>query len=62
MNAAFWERLWRGSGIVFLGFFILAYVIYGTQPPVGATPDALVAFYQNERARILRCKRAVDPV
>jgi hypothetical protein len=32
----FWERLWRMSGINFVVFFIIAYVIYGHQPQVGA--------------------------
>jgi len=42
---AFWERLWRGSGIQSVVFFIIAYLIYGYQPQVGASPDALLAFY-----------------
>jgi hypothetical protein len=50
---AFWERLWRMSGINFVVFFIVAYVIYGNQPQVGASADALVAFYNGDRTRIL---------
>jgi len=49
----FWERLWRMSGINFVVFFIIAYVIYGYQPQVGASADALVAFYAGDRTRIL---------
>jgi hypothetical protein len=49
----FWERLWRSSGIQSVGLSIIAYVIYGHQPQVGAPPDALVAFYDGERTRIL---------
>jgi hypothetical protein len=49
----FWEHLWRTSGLQFVGFFIITSVIYGYQPQVGATPDALVAFYNGDRARIL---------
>ena len=49
----FWERLWRTSGIQFVVLFIIASVIYGTQPPVGASADALVAFYHGDRTRIL---------
>jgi hypothetical protein len=49
----FWERLWRQSGINFVVFFILAYVIYGSQPSVGASADALTAFYSGDRTRIL---------
>ena len=50
---AFWERLWRMNGISFVAFAIIAYVIYPTQPQVGAPADALVAFYGGERTRIL---------
>jgi hypothetical protein len=49
----FWERLWRMSGINFVVFFLIAYVIYGYQPQVGASADALVAFYQGDRTRVL---------
>ena len=49
----FWERLWRSSGIQSVGLFIIAYVIYGFQPQVGASTDALVAFYDGNRTRIL---------
>jgi hypothetical protein len=49
----FWERLWRTSGIQFVVIFIIAYVIYGYQPQVRASADALVAFYNDDRTRIL---------
>jgi hypothetical protein len=49
----FWERLWRSSGIQSVGLFIIAYVIYRYQPQVGAPADALVAFYDGDRTRIL---------
>jgi len=50
---AFWERLWRTSGLQFVGLFIIASLIYGYQPQVGAPADALRAFYDGERTRIL---------
>jgi hypothetical protein len=50
---AFWERLWRTSGIQFVGLFIIASVIYGSQPQVGAPANALVAFYDGHRTWIL---------
>jgi hypothetical protein len=50
---AFWERLWRSSGVQSVGLFIVAYVIYGDQPQVGAPADSLVAFYDGSRTRIL---------
>src|SRR3979490_1963696 len=52
-TSVFWERLWRMSGINFVVFLIIAYVIYGHQPQVGASADALVAFYHGDRRRIL---------
>jgi len=50
---AFWERLWRTAGIQSVLCFIVAYIVYGHQPQVGASPDVLVAFYDGERTRIL---------
>ena len=51
--SAFWERLWRSAGIQSIGLFILGYFIYGTQPNVGASADALAAFYTGNRTQIL---------
>jgi hypothetical protein len=52
-NPLFWERLWRSAGIQFLGTLIVGYFVYGSQPHVGASADALTAFYVGGRARIL---------
>lgn len=52
-SGAFWEGLWRTAGIQFVAFYIVAYVIYGYPPGVGASPDALAAFYGGNHARIL---------
>jgi len=52
-TAAFWDRFWRTSGLQFAGLFIVAAVIYGYQPQVAASADALAAFYNGERVRIL---------
>ena len=41
------------GGLQFVAFFIVTSMIYGYQPPVGASPDALVAFYNGDRMRIL---------
>jgi hypothetical protein len=49
----FWEGLWRTSGLQFVGFFVITTIIYGYQPQIGASADALVAFYNGERTRIL---------
>lgn len=45
--------MWRLSGIRSVVFFIIAYAIYGYQPQVGASADALAAFYHGDRTRIL---------
>ena len=50
---AFWERLWRLSGINFLLFLIVAFFICGPRPGVGASVEALVAFYDGHHTRIL---------
>ena len=49
----FWERLWRSSGLQSVGLFIISYVIYGSQPHVGVSSDALVGFYAGNRTWIL---------
>jgi hypothetical protein len=48
-----WERLWRSAGIQFVVFFVIAFVIYGDQPKVGASREKLVSFYDGDRTRIL---------
>ena len=48
-----WERNWRGSGIFFVVAFIIGWVIYGSQPGVGASAGELVSFYDGDRTRIL---------
>jgi succinate dehydrogenase/fumarate reductase cytochrome b subunit len=48
-----WERNWRATGIGFVLFYIIAHVIYGSQPKTSASADALVSFYQGGRTRIL---------
>ena len=50
---AFWEGLWRTSGLQFVGFFVITSIIYGYQPQIGASADALLAFYNGERTRLL---------
>ena len=49
----FWERLWRSAGVQSVGLFVVAYFVYGDQPHVGASTEALVAFYQGDHMRIL---------
>lgn len=41
-SSAFWERLWRTSGIGFIAFFVIGYVIYGFQPQPGAAPAVVL--------------------
>jgi hypothetical protein len=49
----FWTRVWRSAGIQSIAFFVIGYIIYGTQPGVGASPEKLAAFYSGDRTRIL---------
>src|SRR4051794_16101751 len=53
MTPLTWERLWRSSGISFVVFFVIAYIVFGDQPGVGASADKLVSFYDGDRTRIL---------
>jgi hypothetical protein len=48
-----WERNWRSAGIGFFALVVVASVIYGSQPKVGASADKLVSFYSGDRTRIL---------
>src|SRR5260370_28501779 len=50
---SFWDRLWRTAGIQSVLCFIVAYIVYGHQPQVGASAGALAAFYGGDRMRIL---------
>jgi len=52
-NPQFWERLWRTAGLQSVGLIVVAYFVYGIQPNVGASAEALVTFYQGDRMRIL---------
>jgi hypothetical protein len=53
MKPVDWQRVWRGAGIQFLVFFIVAAFVRGTQPEIGASPESLLAFYDGDRTRIL---------
>ena len=48
-----WERTWRGSGVIFAVAFIIGWIIYGSQPNVGASADEVVSFYDGDRTRVL---------
>jgi hypothetical protein len=48
-----WERTWRASGIGAVVFLIVAGVLYGNSPKVGASPEKLLSFYDGDRTRIL---------
>ena len=53
MSTPNFDRLWRSAGIQFVGFFVIACVIYGHLPGVNAPADELVGFYTGSRTRIL---------
>jgi hypothetical protein len=53
MLAPNWERVWRSAGIQFVVLFVVAWIVYGDQPKIGASPEKLVSFYHGDRTRIL---------
>ena len=59
---AFWERLWRTSGLQFVVLFILASLIYGSQPQIGASADALAAWLRGFWAPDGAYSRFVSPL
>src|SRR6266496_2003832 len=52
-TGAFWEGLWRKSGITYVALYIIGCVIHGYHPGVGASIDALAGFYGGHRTRML---------
>ena len=48
-----WERTWRGNGVIAAVLFLVSYIIYGSQPKVGASAEKLVSFYDGDSTRIL---------
>jgi hypothetical protein len=48
-----WDRIWRSSGIGAVLFLVVAGVLYGSSPKVGASAAKLVSFYDGDRTRIL---------
>jgi hypothetical protein len=52
-GGAFWERIWRLSGVGFIIFIVAGMAISGLQPPVGASADTMAAFFVGHRTRIL---------
>jgi hypothetical protein len=48
-----WERYGRATGIVFVVLYIVAFLIYGDQPKIGASTSDIVSFYDGDRGRIL---------
>ena len=47
-----WDRLWRSAGLQSAGLFMIGYFIYGEQPGLGASTDALASFYEGSRTSI----------
>ena len=45
-----WQRIWRGSGVVFVVLIIVAFFVYGEQPKLGASPES---FSRSSMATVL---------
>jgi hypothetical protein len=52
MKPVDWQRVWRGAGIQFLIFFVIAGIIRGMQPEIGASAGTLVDYYDGSSTRI----------
>jgi hypothetical protein len=48
-----WERNWRGNGVIAAVLFVVSFIIYGSQPKLGASADKLVSFYDGDSTRVL---------
>ena len=53
MKPTDWQRVWRGAGIQFLIFFVIAGIVRGMQPKIGASAETLVGYYDGDSTRIL---------
>ena len=53
MQALDWEKPWRAAGIASFVLVVVASIVYGGQPKLGASADELVSFFQGDRTRIL---------
>ena len=48
MKPTDWQRVWRGAGIQFLIFFVIAGIVRGMQPKIGASAETLVGYYDGD--------------
>jgi hypothetical protein len=48
-----WESTWRGNGVISALLFLVAVILFGGQPRVGASAEKLVSFYDGDSTRIL---------
>ena len=48
-----WERLARASGIAFVVFAVLAFVVGGETPQVGDSLEDVVSYYDGDRSTVL---------
>ena len=53
MKPTDWQRVWRGAGIQFVAFFVVATIVRGPQPKIGASAGSLGGFYDGDSTRIL---------
>jgi hypothetical protein len=53
MKPTDWQRVWRGAGIQFVLLFVLASIVRGPLPEIGASAESLATFYDGDRTRIL---------
>jgi hypothetical protein len=50
---AFFENLWRSSGIQGVAFLVVGAILAGVGPSIAASPDSIAAFYTANSTRLL---------
>lgn len=53
MNKAHWDRFAAASGMLSVVFFLVAGLVYGNAPDVGAQPSEVVQFFSDNRDQVL---------
>ena len=53
MNKAMWDRVAPGFGVVFAVLFLLGFLLIGDSPKLDDSAEEIVAYYDDERSKLL---------
>jgi hypothetical protein len=53
MDKAMWDRMAPGFGVVFAVFFVLGFLLIGDSPALDESAEEIVAYYEDERGKLL---------